>query len=171
MFSKDLTFLKSRCDSVRETARDTLVRMMRALGPDHLLTLMEAAEPFLQRGFQVHVYIFTVHAILVKMVEEGQLKVGTVDPVLHHLVQVRDSSLTMQYQNNYRNIGRFAKRSCWGMQQKKMAQIVSKVQEARGIKAYDTLNIVAKYVSQTNLLHLLIPLKEVFYFATQPICC
>jgi len=97
MFSKVITFLKSRCDSVRETARDTLVRMMTALGPDHLLTLLEAADPILQRGFQVHVYIFTVHAILVKMVEKGQLKVGTVDPAVHHLVQVRDNPLSMNY--------------------------------------------------------------------------
>jgi hypothetical protein len=51
--------------------------------------------------------------------------------------------------------------------EKEVAQIVRKVKEARGIKAYDTLNIVAKYVSQTSLLQLLIPLKEVCYFAAQ----
>ena len=34
------------------------------------------------------------------MVEEVQLKVGTVDPAVYHLVQVRDISLTMQCQNN-----------------------------------------------------------------------
>ena len=97
MFSKVITFLKSRCDSVREITRDTLIRMMTALGPDHLLTLLEAAEPILQRGFQVHVNIFTVHAILVKMVEKDQLKVGSLDPVVHHLVQVRDNPLTKNY--------------------------------------------------------------------------
>jgi hypothetical protein len=45
--------------------------------------------------------------------------------------------------------------------EKEVAEIVRKIKEARGIKAYDTLNIVAKYVSQTSLLQLLIPLKEV----------
>lgn len=91
MFSKVCTFLKSRCDSVRETSRDTLIRMMTALGPQHLRTLLEAAESVLQRGFQVHVYIFTVHAILVKLTESDQLKAGTLDPVVQHIVEVTDA--------------------------------------------------------------------------------
>ena len=88
MFSKVCTFLKSRSDHVRETARDTIIRMMTCLGPTHLTTLLEAIEPILQRGFQVHVYIFTAHAILVKMVELGQLKTGSLDSAVPHLVEV-----------------------------------------------------------------------------------
>ena len=50
------TFLKSRCDSVRETASDTLIRMMTTLGPVHLSAMLSATEPILQRGFQDDFY-------------------------------------------------------------------------------------------------------------------
>ena len=88
MFSKVCTFLKSRCDSVRETASDTLIRMMTTLGPVHLSAMLSATEPILQRGFQVHVYIYTVHAVLVKMVELGQIQHGSLDAVVHPLVKI-----------------------------------------------------------------------------------
>lgn len=88
MFSKVTTFLKSRRDSVREVARNTLISMVTTLGPQHLKTLMDGADPILQRGFQVHVYIFTIHSLLVKLVEQGQLVQGSLDPVVHSLVEV-----------------------------------------------------------------------------------
>jgi len=88
MFSKVSTFLKSRRDSVREVARSTLISMVMTLGPQHLNTFMDAADPILQRGFQVHVYIFTIHSLLVKLVEQGQLVKGSLDPVVYSLVEV-----------------------------------------------------------------------------------
>ena len=42
-----------------------------------------------------------------------------------------------------------------------MAQIVSKLKEAKGVKAYDTLQILAKNISQSYLLRLILPFKEV----------
>jgi len=46
--------------------------------------------------------------------------------------------------------------------EKEVAQILSKVKEARGTKAYDTLKIVSKFVTQPMLLSLILPMKEVF---------
>lgn len=88
MFSKVCTFLKSRCNSVRETARDTLIEMVISLGPECLSALMDAASPILQRGYQVHVYIFTMHALLAKLGEIGQLKPGSLDAVVYPLTEV-----------------------------------------------------------------------------------
>ena len=45
--------------------------------------------------------------------------------------------------------------------EKEVAQIVSKLKEAKGVKAYDTFEIIAKYVSQSHLLNLILPLKDV----------
>ena len=89
MFSKVVTFLKSRSNVIRETARETLIQMMVSLGPQYLGALMSAATPILQRGFQVHVYIYTMHALLVKLGESGQLKPGSLDGVVAPLVEVR----------------------------------------------------------------------------------
>lgn len=88
MFSKVCTFLVSRCNSVRETARETLIQIVISLGPQYLGRLLDAASPILQRGFQVHVYIYTVHAILVKLGEQGLLKPGSLDAVVYQLVEV-----------------------------------------------------------------------------------
>lgn len=85
-----VTFLKSRSNVIRETARDTLIQMMVSLGPQYLSALMDAASPILQRGFQVHVYIYTMHAILVKMGETGHLKPACLDDVVSPLVEVSD---------------------------------------------------------------------------------
>ena len=44
-----------------------------------------------------------------------------------------------------------------------MTQIVSKLKEAKGVKAYNTLQILAKHISQSYLLRLIIPFKDVSY--------
>ena len=73
---------------MREIARDTVIQMIISLGPEYLSLLMEAASTVLQRGFQVHVYIYTMHSLIVKLVESGQLKSGSLDPVIYPLVEV-----------------------------------------------------------------------------------
>ncbi len=89
MLSKVITFLKSRGNVVRDTARDTLIQMVVSLGPQCLSAVMDAANPILQRGFQVHVYIYTLHAILAKLGELGQLKAGSLDEVVAPILEVR----------------------------------------------------------------------------------
>ncbi|KZS08061.1 Small subunit processome component 20 [Daphnia magna] len=144
MFSKVCTFLKSRCNSVRETARNTLIEMVISLGPEHLSALMEAANPLLQRGYQVHVYIFTMHALLAKLGEIGQLKHGSLDGVVYPLVEL-------------------CKKELYGdtADEKEVEKIVNKLKEAKGIKAFNTLQIVAKHVSQSYLLRLVVPFKDI----------
>lgn len=38
---------------------------------------------------------------------------------------------------------------------------MNKLKEAKGVKAYSTLQILAKHVSQTCLLQIVLPMKEV----------
>lgn len=45
--------------------------------------------------------------------------------------------------------------------EKEVAQIIGKVKEAKGVKAYDTFEIIGKYVSQSHLLNMILPMKEV----------
>ena len=104
MFSKVCTFLKSRCSSVRETARETLIEMIISLGPEHLSALMDAATPILQRGYQVHVYIFTMHALLAKLGEIGQLKPGSLDAVVYPLVEVLCSLRQIKKKNSFHSL-------------------------------------------------------------------
>jgi hypothetical protein len=45
--------------------------------------------------------------------------------------------------------------------EKEVAQIAGKTQEARSHKSYDTLHLLAKFVSEKSLTDLLIPLRDV----------
>ena len=50
--------------------------------------------------------------------------------------------------------------------EKEVAEIIGKVKEAKGVKAYDTFEIIGKYVSQSHLLNMILPLKEVSHSST-----
>lgn len=61
---KTCTFLKSPLESVRKIARETLQEMMLTLGPSHLSLLLDEMSALLQKGYQAHVLVYTVHGIL-----------------------------------------------------------------------------------------------------------
>lgn len=66
------TFLRSQLESVRRVTRETLQKIMLALGPQYLSLLLEEMSPLLSRGFQVHVLVYTVHAVLVCLKDKYQ---------------------------------------------------------------------------------------------------
>lgn len=45
--------------------------------------------------------------------------------------------------------------------EKEVEKIVNKLKEAKGVKAFNTLQIIAKNVSQSYLLRLIVPFKDV----------
>jgi hypothetical protein len=47
--------------------------------------------------------------------------------------------------------------------EKEVAQIIGKLKEAKGVKAYGTFEIIGKFVSQSHLLNMVLPLKDVSY--------
>lgn len=83
------TFLRSQLDSVRRMARETLQKIMSTLGPSYLRVLMDEMVPLLSRGFQVHVLVYTIHAVLVSLKEMFQAK--DIDVVLTTIIKVLTS--------------------------------------------------------------------------------
>lgn len=49
-------------------------------------------------------------------------------------------------------------------EEKEVAQIAGKTKEARSHKSFDTLHLVAKYVSEKSVCDVLIPIKDVRIF-------
>lgn len=49
-------------------------------------------------------------------------------------------------------------------EEKEVAQIAGKTKEARSHKSFDTLRLVAKYVSEKSVCDVLIPIKDVKIF-------
>lgn len=86
IFMKMCTFLQSQLESVRRVARETLQKIMLALGPDYLSLLLDEMTPLLARGFQVHVLVYTTHAVLSCLKEF--YKPGHVDKVLLAVLEV-----------------------------------------------------------------------------------
>lgn len=80
------TFLKSHLESVRRVTRETLQKIMIALGPSYLSLLLDEMIPLLSRGFQVHVLVYTVHSVLVSLKQMFRPK--DVDAVLNTVIKV-----------------------------------------------------------------------------------
>ncbi|CAG9859449.1 unnamed protein product [Phyllotreta striolata] len=142
IFMKICTFLKSRLDSVRKVARETLQKIMLTLGPKYLASLLEEMSPLLGRGYQVHVLVFTIHGVLHCLKDVYQS--GDLDRVLLTVLKFCISDI-------------FGALS----EEKEVAKIAVKVSEARHSKSNDTLQILAQYITESCLLDLILPIKRV----------
>lgn len=140
--------LKSRAMSVRNTTRECLIKMVENL-PDkkYYLNVFKELGNSLTKGYQVHVLCFT-NLIVLKNIQ-SKLKIGDLDSSLSvllnsvHLELFSDSS-----------------------EEKEVKQIVAKLMEAKTISSFQSLQIIAKFLSQSELLTLLKPFKEQLDFCT-----
>jgi U3 small nucleolar RNA-associated protein 20 len=86
VFMKLCTFLKSRLESVRRVTRETLQNIMVTLGTSYMSMLLNEMTALLTQGFQVHVLIYTIHAILVSLRE--LFEKGHMDGCLPYILEV-----------------------------------------------------------------------------------
>lgn len=86
VFMKLCTFLKSRLESVRRVTRETLQNIMVTLGTSYMSMLLNEMTALLTQGFQVHVLIYTIHAIFVSLSE--RFEVGHMDNCLPYILEV-----------------------------------------------------------------------------------
>ncbi|GFY40068.1 small subunit processome component 20 homolog [Trichonephila inaurata madagascariensis] len=141
LFIRMCQLLKSGLPSIRETARDTLLKMMESLGPQHFRNLLTEILSVMKRGHQVHVMIFTVNAVLVKL--SDMLKSGNLDNCAVDLTQICMTEL-------FTDVAK----------EKEVEQIIRKVKEARSVKSYSIFKILSTFVSEEFLLNMIKPLKE-----------
>lgn len=86
VFMKLCTFLKSRLESVRRVTRETLQNIMVTLGTSYMSMLLNEMTALLTQGFQVHVLIYTIHAIFVSLRE--LFEKGHMDGCLPYILEV-----------------------------------------------------------------------------------
>ncbi|KAF3425764.1 hypothetical protein E2986_10060 [Frieseomelitta varia] len=142
IFMKLCTFLKSRLESVRRVTRAILQKIMITLGPKYLYHLLKEMNTLLTKGFQVHVLAFTVQSVLV---------------VLKPYFQKFDIN------ENLQSILSVCKVDLFGLtaEEKEVIQIVKHVSEAKSTKSFDIFHILAQYITESCLVDLILPLKEV----------
>lgn len=66
--------------------RETLQKIMLTLGPKYLGILLHEMSVMLTRGYQVHVLIYTVHAVLVSL--KNRFQPGDIDCNLQGILEV-----------------------------------------------------------------------------------
>uniref|UniRef100_A0A914HMA1 Uncharacterized protein n=1 Tax=Globodera rostochiensis TaxID=31243 RepID=A0A914HMA1_GLORO len=84
LFLKHL--LMSRSASTRQNARKLLEQMVCLLGPAKLPFVLREVKQALNKGYQMHVMVVTVHALIGAL--EGHLASGDMEPVLREVVDV-----------------------------------------------------------------------------------
>ncbi|XP_050435060.1 small subunit processome component 20 homolog [Adelges cooleyi] len=144
IFMKLCTFLKSRLESVRRVTRETLQNIMTTLGTSYMSMLLNEMTALLTKGFQVHVLIYTIHAILVSL--SHCFEKGHMDSCLPYLIEV-------------------VKVDLFGVSsdEKEVTKIAGKTVEARGNKSYNTLHIAAEFITEKSLLNLVVPFKDILF--------
>ncbi|KAK9881414.1 hypothetical protein WA026_016304 [Henosepilachna vigintioctopunctata] len=142
IFMKTCTFLKSHLESVRKAARETLQNMMLTLGPTYLDLLLTEMLPLLQRGFQAHVLVFTVHGVLNCL--KNHYRPHDIDKVLLTVLKLCNTDL-------------------FGIlsEEKEISKIKTKTSEAKSSKSIDTYQILAQFITEKCFMDLILPIKHI----------
>ncbi|XP_066256541.1 small subunit processome component 20 homolog [Euwallacea similis] len=141
VFLKLCTFLKSHLESVRRVARETFQKIMQTLGPKYLGMLLGEIAPLMNRGFQVHVLVFTIHGVLCSL--KGAYEPKDVDSILLTVLNLCTADL-------------------FGIlsEEKEVVKIAVKISEARSTKSYSTLQILAQHITEKCLMDIILPIKK-----------
>ncbi|XP_074867355.1 small subunit processome component 20 homolog [Carettochelys insculpta] len=144
---KVCSLLRNRAQEIRDIARNTLTKIMEALGARYLQYILREMQSTLVHGYQVHVLTFTVHLLLKGLT--SSLNPGDLDACLDIMTEIFNQEL----------FGDVA-------EEKEVKGIVSKVMEARRSKSYDSYEILAQYVGKDQVTKLILPLKEILESTT-----
>ncbi|XP_063380914.1 small subunit processome component 20 homolog isoform X2 [Cydia fagiglandana] len=137
------SFLKSPLKQVRITARDIVKKIMVTIGTAYIGILLEHLTLLLTRGFQVHVLVATIHSVLDAL--KTDFKPGELNNNLDYILDVCINDL-------------FGALS----EEKEVDKLHYKTPEAKpSKKSYVTLMIVSQNITESCLINLLLPFKEV----------
>lgn len=135
---KLIHFLRSRTIVVRQSARETLVKVVCSLGIRYVRYIMDELQNALRRGFQKHVLSLTIFSIL--------------------------SALTPKNDENYnsivRQISAVCKEELFGVEPE------VKVPEAKNVKSYDIMLLLSRNIQAKTFGDLVNPFKEILFETT-----
>ncbi|KAJ5343894.1 Down-regulated-in-metastasis protein [Penicillium brevicompactum] len=134
------TTLKSKAQDSRDTARKTLNELSLLLGPVYFGYILKELRNVLARGYQLHVLSFTVHSMLVYTTDH--FKQGDLDYCLKDLVAV-------VMDDTFGTVG----------QEKDAEGYTSKMVEVKSSKSYDSMELLAKISTISQLSNLIKPLQ------------
>jgi U3 small nucleolar RNA-associated protein 20 len=133
--------LKSRTQESRDQARKTLAEIAVLTGPNYVGFILKALKTALQRGYQLHVFSYTLHYILVQLA--SQLRPGDLDYCVADIVDiVMDDTFGVTGQ------------------EKDAEEYISKMKEVKSSKSFDTMDIISRSSTPAHLIKLVNPIKS-----------
>ncbi|CAB3405042.1 unnamed protein product [Caenorhabditis bovis] len=127
---------------VRETARKTLIQIVKCLGPKYLASVITEISLTMTKGFQVHVAIYSIHSLIVAM--KSTLNVGDLDSAIGVIVK-----LAIQDQFNA------------AAEEKEIGAIKAECPEAKGNRTPETMQHLGRVVSPMGIQQILAPFRDV----------
>lgn len=140
--------LRSRDLAHREKARKSLVKLVAEVSPNFLSMIFEEMKVTLQRGYQQHVYIYSIHNLLQGLHENGELNSGCItERIIEQNIEVLLSELFGDLKEEKTN---------------DQGSHVKQIKESKSMKAVPIFEILAQYVDfKKSFLAILAPIIKV----------
>lgn len=131
--------LKSRAQEARDASRVVLIEIVDLLGPGSVQFVLRQLRSVLQRGYQLHVLSFVLHAMLVRL--SPRLELGDLDYCIADLVSVI-------MDDTFGAVG----------QEKDNEDYISSMKEVKAKKSFDSMELLARCTSLDHLTMLIQPI-------------
>ncbi|PIA15580.1 hypothetical protein COEREDRAFT_16045 [Coemansia reversa NRRL 1564] len=134
--------LRAKAQSARNATRDTLIRIVKFLGPSYFGFLVKELTGSLSRGAQKHILSYTIYTLLKEM--SGMVSVGDLDYTLEPIIAIL-------VQDVFGQTGADKDAEEW----------TTKIREARVHHAPDCFEILASVTHFENIRVMLAPLRDI----------
>ncbi len=141
--------LRSKSQETRDVTRETLCKIAVYLGPSYLPNMIQCLRDALQRGPNLHVLAFMVHALLVHATaEESNAFVGNMDTCVRDVAYISSEVVFGRSAKDVENEG-----------------FKTKMKEVRNSskKAVDSFSILGKVITPSAIPNLLYPIKAIMH--------
>ncbi|TMS35860.1 hypothetical protein L596_003161 [Steinernema carpocapsae] len=136
------SLILSRSYNVREVARKTMISVLQVLGTVYLPFVIREMKQIMNKGYQVHVMIYTVHVLISAMKED--LKSGDLDSCLLDIMEIC-------------KIDQFSDVT----EEKSVGGIINHVAEAKAEKSIETYFFIGSFISKASLNVPVAPLMKI----------
>ncbi|KAF8270231.1 armadillo-type protein [Lactarius quietus] len=139
--------LRSKSSETRDLTRDTMCKISVMLGPSYLPIILGEMRGALIRGPQLHVLAYVTHALLVHVTKEDNVEAfRTLDNCVEDVAHISGEVIFGEPGKDVQSEG-----------------FKTKMREVRssGSKGFDSLGIIAKFISPSKISSLLRPLRAI----------
>jgi U3 small nucleolar RNA-associated protein 20 len=137
---------RSKSQETRDLAKETIIKITVILGPSWLSSVVQEMKASLQRGPQLHILAFVIHAILVHVTALASADFSDLDDCVANVVAIAGEVVFGESGKDLQADG-----------------FKTKMREVRSstAKGLDTFQLVARLVSPGKLKAMLLPVREI----------